>query len=165
MTIMTLNDLDRVFQKANFQKRTLAVNPITGGLFMPGLDPIGHQKKLARRMLAARKWFFLHGPKDAPPLPLSPCEQAELKYRDPLGHLVVDFACSLESNGWDVNGHPSFEDFARGVLASDYAPKFTRLNEALRKRYPPRQLQYITPGVTWRPVPARKQACGMRRSN
>ena len=71
--------------------------------------------------------------------------------RDPLGHLVVDFTRSLEANGWEINNHPSFEEFARGVLASEYAPDFTRKNEALLKRYPPRALAGIGPGQVWRP--------------
>jgi hypothetical protein len=143
--------VDQVFRDAAPQRGRLCRNPVVGGEWLVGADPITGQKKEARRALLAREWFYLHGPMDAPPLPLSGFEQDELRYHDPLGHLVTDFARSLEANGWEINGHPSFEEFARGVLASKYAPDFTRKNEALCKRYPPKPLPGIGPGQVWRP--------------
>jgi hypothetical protein len=125
-------------------------NPVDGANWIVSDEPITVQKKEAYRALLAREWFDIYGPHDAPPLPLSSSEQDALRYHDPFGHLVADFARSLEANGWDINGHPSFEDFARGVLASEYSPDFTRTNAELLKRYPPKPLRGIGPGQVWR---------------
>jgi hypothetical protein len=144
--------VDQLFRDAAPLRGQLCRNPIVGGEWLVGEDPINVQKRRAHRALVAREWFFLHGPGDAPPLPLSGFEQDDLRYHDSLGHLVADFGRSLKANDWEINGHPSFEEFARGVLASEYAPDFTRKNEALLKRYPPRPLAGIGPGQVWRPV-------------
>jgi hypothetical protein len=112
-------------------------------------------KELARRALVAREWFFLHGPPDAPALPLSDEDQSKVRYSDPLGHLVAEFARSLDANGWDINNHPSFEEFARGALASEFSPDFTRKNTELLKRFPPRPLRGLREGQVWYP-PARR---------
>ena len=149
--------VDQLFRGAAPQRGHLCRNPVVGGDWLVGEDPITVQKKKAHRALLAREWFFLHGPKDAPPLPLSDWEQADLRYHDPLGHLVVDFARSLEANGWQFNGHPSFEDFARGVLAARSSPNFTRKNAALLKRYPPKPLAGIGLGQVWRPTSKREK--------
>ncbi len=152
MTTSIINEhVEQLFRDASPRSGQLCRNPVAGGEWLVGEDPIKPQKKRARRALVAREWFYLHGPKDAPPLPLSGFEWYALRYRDPLGHLVVDFARSLEINGWEINNHPSFDDFARGVMASEDSPEFTRKNEALLKRYPPRPLAGIGPGLVWRP--------------
>jgi hypothetical protein len=151
--------VNKLFSDAAPMSGDLCINPVIGGIWLAGEDPIIVQKNRARRALVAREWFYIHGPKDAPPLPLSGSEQAALRYRDPLGHLVVDFARSLEENGWEINNHPSFEDFARGVLASAHSPDFTRKNEALLKRYPPRPLSGIRRGQVWRPATRCRSCC------
>ncbi len=143
--------VDQLFVDAAPQKGDTCRNPVVGWVWVAGADPIAPQKRVARRALVAQEWFYVHGPKDAPPLPLTGFEQEALRYHDPLGHLVAEFARSLEANRWEINGHPSFEDFARGVLASEYAPDFTRENAALCKRFPPRPLPGIGPGQIWRP--------------
>src|SRR5271170_6459475 len=45
-------------------------NPVTGGRFLWGIDPIATQKKEAVAALRAREWFAVNAPHDAPPLPL-----------------------------------------------------------------------------------------------
>jgi hypothetical protein len=142
--------VDRVFRDIALKSGQLCRNSAVGEEWLVEDDPVAVQKR-AHLALLAREWFYLHVPLDAPPLPLSSSEQAALRYHDPLGHLVVDFARSLEANDWDIYNHPSFEDFARGVLASEYAPDFTRKNEALCRRYPPQPLRGIKPGQVWRP--------------
>ncbi len=124
--------------------------PVFDGLYVGG-EPLSWQRKLAQRALLAREWFYLYGPPDAPPLPLSGIEQEALRYHDPFGHLAAEYARSLEANDWDFRNHPGFDDFARGALASEHSPDFTRKNSALCKRYPPRRLRGLGPGQIWRP--------------
>jgi hypothetical protein len=45
-------------------------NPVTGGRFIYGIEPIEPQKEAAYRALLAREWFALNGPADAPQLPI-----------------------------------------------------------------------------------------------
>jgi hypothetical protein len=155
--------IDQLFRDAKPEHGQLCENPVHGGLWLVGEDPIAPQKDAARRALVAREWFYVHGPKDAPPLPLSGIEQGQLRYRDPLGHLVTDFARSLEANDWKINNHPSFEDFARAVLASELAPDFTRKNPTLLKRYPPRPLPGMD-GQVWCPSKQDAQMAAARPS-
>jgi hypothetical protein len=124
-------------------------NPVVGGDWLVGADSIAVQKKRARRALLAREWFYLYGPPDAPPLPLSGIEQDDLRYHDALGHLVAEVARSLEANDWDFLRHPSFDDFARGALASEHSPEFTREHAALCERFAPRLLRGLGPGQIW----------------
>jgi hypothetical protein len=99
--------------------------------------------------LLAREWFVVYGPRDAQPLPLSGGEIEDLKYTDPFSHIVSCFGYSLRAHDWDFNTHPSFEDFARGVMASKDAPDFVKKDKALRKRYKPRPLRGLSPGLCW----------------
>jgi hypothetical protein len=126
-------------------------NPVTGGLYVGVLDPVEEQKEFAARALLAREWFCRCGPPDAPLLPLADYEHDRYKYSTPLKHLVSDFEKSLWANKYDVHNHPSFEDFARGVMASEYGNPFVKKSRKLRKRYPPRDLPGIELGPIWRP--------------
>ena len=141
--------VDRLFADAAPQRGLLCLNPVIGGRWLVGADPITVQKKKAYRALLAREWFAVYGPPDAPPLPLSGSEQEDLRYHDPFGHLIAEYARSLEANDWDFQQHPSFDDFACGVLASKHSPDFTRNNAALCERFPPCPLPGIGPGQLW----------------
>jgi hypothetical protein len=150
--------VEELFNKdAPFRRGELRRNPVHGGSFVHGKDPIAPQKRDAQRALLAREWWELFGPHDAPPLPVSCYEIQDKRYGfgkfDRVGfhHLIAQFASSLRSQDWDFNIHPSFEDFASSVLASDYAPDFLRNDEELCKRYPPRNLCTIGPGLCWEP--------------
>lgn len=140
--------VDCLFANATVPPGQLGDLPVFGGWYVGG-EKRSRQRALARRALLAREWFDVYGPPDAPPLPLSGTEQEGLRYQDPLGHLVAEFARSLEGNDWDFQRHPSFDDFARGALASEYSPAFTRENAALLERYPPRPLSGLGPGQIW----------------
>jgi hypothetical protein len=141
--------VDFLFRAAPDRSGKRRQNPVTGGYWLPGDDPIEPQKRAARRALLARDWFANYAPYDAPPLPLTDLELGELKYTSPLGHIVSCFAFSLRAHDWDYNIHPSFEDFARGVLASDHAPDFVRADKALCKQYPPHPLRGLGSGLCW----------------
>jgi hypothetical protein len=110
--------------------------------------------RVSVEIIVTREWFARHGPHDAQPLPLSGSEIEDWKYapkseQPSLSHIVSCFAYSLRARDWDFNSHPSFEDFTRGALASDHAPDFVREDEELRKRYPPRHLRGLGPGLCW----------------
>jgi hypothetical protein len=106
-------------------------------MIISAVDLNTQQKRLGRQALFARVWFELHGPIDARPLPLGYDEREALK-RGGLPHIVAWYACSLACRDYAVEEHPSFDDYACGVMASDYAPYFITKDEHLRKRFPPR---------------------------
>jgi hypothetical protein len=141
----------RLFKKHPPVYGQLCRNPVTGGLYVGIFDPTEEQTDLAGRMLLAREWFYLWGPPDAPPLPLADYEHDRYKYKTPLKHLVSDFAKSLRANNYDFRNHPNFEEFARGVMASEYGNPFVKKSRKLRKKYPPRSLPGIELGPIWQP--------------
>jgi hypothetical protein len=116
-----------------------------------------------RRALAARKWFELSSPPDAPPLPLGYNEREHLKVGG-LKHLVAWYACSLACRDYAVNKHPSFYDYACGVMASEHAPYFIKEDEELQRRFPPWPLKGLGPGLVWEPpaIHARTMASWQR---
>lgn len=152
MSILT-SHVDQLFANAARQPWQSGKNAILGWYWLDDDAPMSKQKEHTHRALLACEWFVVYGPPDAPSLPLSVAEQDALRYHDPLGHLVAEFARSLEANDWDFRNHPGFDDFARGALASEYSPDFTRKNSALCKRYPPRRLRGLGPGQIWQNPP------------
>lgn len=107
----------------------------------------------SRQALAARDWFKHNGPADMPPLPLGYDEREALK-RGGVSHIVAWYACSLACRDYDVSVHPSFEDFARGVMASEhisYPGALIQKDAELLKRFPPRPLKGLGPGLVWEP--------------
>jgi hypothetical protein len=134
--------------------------PVIGGSFVKGEDPVRREKRRAYLALVAREWFAKHAPPDAPPLPLSHREREDLKCGG-LGHIVAWYARSLASRAYDFSRHPSFDDYACGVMASQYAPWFIAGNEQLRKRFPPRPLEGLGGSMYWEP-PKRARARSKR---
>jgi hypothetical protein len=72
------------------------------------------------------------------------------------------FARSLEACNYDFGIHPLLAPYARGVLASPYAPDFITQDKTLQQRFPARQLKGLGPGHYWEPsfAPIR---CASRR--
>jgi hypothetical protein len=139
---------------------------------VPGLDSVRHQKTLARRALEARARFAVDGPPDAQPLPTGYHEREDRKmshrYPDRIHYIVALFARSLEASNYDYDKHPKWDEFARGVMASPYAPPdYVIPRDELTRRYPPRDLPGLGPGCYWDPayVPrsANKQSHNGRR--
>ena len=124
--------------------------PVIGGHYVSGFDPIERMKETAVRALLARERFALHGPPDAPLLPISHNEREDLKVGG-LKHLMAWFARSLEGLDWKFCEHPSFDDYARGVMASDHAPDFIKKDKELQRRFPPRPLSGLGSGLYWEP--------------
>jgi hypothetical protein len=168
-------EVGRLFAESSPAYGELSTNPITGGGYLGGIDPVEPQKEQARRALLAREWFAINGPDDAQPLPLSSKEIEDRRYaqhglrtgdhaNNLLSHIVAGFASTLQSLDWDFNSCPTFEDFARGVMAmehdnefgmSGFFHHFFQLDEILwlKKRYPPRHLDGLSPNYAfhWQP--------------
>jgi hypothetical protein len=148
--------VDRLFEDAPPRRGQLCENPVVGGYYVGGEDPIAPQKRMVHRALLAREWFAVYGPRDAQPLPISSTEIETRKYAWDSKHpahsyIVSRFANSLLANNWDFNSHPSPEDFACGVMASEHTPDFVKSDEALRKRYPPHRLRHLNSANCWDP--------------
>ena len=135
-------------------------NPVTGAGFVWGADKIEPQKREACRALRAREWFAKNGPPDVQPLPLHHQVIEDLRYqKGPLLHLLASYARSVRGRDWDIEGHPLFDVYARGVLASPYAPAFLMQDEGLRKRFPPGPITgEIGRDLCWHPAKARSAA-------
>jgi hypothetical protein len=93
-----------------------------------------------------------YGPADAPPFPF----QHEIdSYRGARGlrGVVGFYARSLASQDYDVRKHPSFDDFARGLmaLAVEYGLWNLEKDDTLIKRFPPLPLRGMTPSAYWEP--------------
>jgi hypothetical protein len=131
--------VDRKFRELSAKRGELCRNPVVGdGDFVTGVDPLKPQKEMAYRALLAQEWFALYGPRDAPPLPIY--NTSDAKRGQGLLHLLAYFTQSLSGQDYAVHIHPSFEDYAAGVLASPGVPWFFERNEELKKRFPPRPL-------------------------
>jgi hypothetical protein len=107
------------------------------------------QKEDAYRALVARQRFADEGPADAPLLPTTRGECESLK-KGGLSHLVAWFAESLRRTEYDMDTHPSFDDYACGVMASPHAPDFIKQDQELRRRFPPKPLDHLRSGLVWR---------------
>src|SRR5262245_10610029 len=142
--------VERLFREAPDRFQKMRRNPVTGSCWVSGLDPIEPQKRAASRALRARAWFASENP-GMPQLPLSYAERENLKC-GALPHIVAWLARSLEALDYDCGAHPSFEEYARGVLASPLMPYFIMQDQELLKRYPPRPLPGLGSGLCWRPT-------------
>jgi hypothetical protein len=114
-----------------------------------------------RPALAARRWFAENGPPDLQPLPLGYRERERLKHGG-ADHILAWYARSLDGANYDVVMHPSFHDYACGVMASDHCPYFIKQNEELQRRFAPRPLEWLTNGMDWEPPTRTRKSC--RRS-
>jgi hypothetical protein len=145
------SQVDRLFAEAPDRAADIRTNPVTGGRWVPGLDPIRPQKAAARRALEAAEWFARENP-GIGPLPLSYEQREECKRQGGVINYVKSlYARSLEAQGYNMLRHPSFERYACGVLASPYAPDFMKNDPELLKRYRPRVLHGLGPGLYFDP--------------
>lgn len=149
MTTKVSLSVEGLFETAYDQHAEVRANPITGGTFISGLDPIRPQMARARAALDARKWFAAHKPDDAPELPLRQVDRESLKVEG-LPYIVSLFARSLADRDYRTEEHPKFDEYARGVMASDMTPEFIRKDAQLARRYPPVPLSGMGSGLKWR---------------
>src|SRR3954451_24854590 len=126
--------VDRLFAKMNAKRGEYCVNPVTGGKFIWGDDPIAPQKKAAVAALRAQEWFAINGPADAPPLPISGAEIDDYRRARGFVGVVGFYARSVARLRWNVREHPSFEDFVCGLMATDTGMWGIEKDESLKKR-------------------------------
>jgi hypothetical protein len=108
---------------------------------------------LEEKAMLAREHFARNGPSDAPPLPIGYDEREAIKGKGRMSTLVALYARSLETRDYDMEEHPSFEDYVRGVMASNkHGWSDIREDEQLTRRFPPRPLKGMGPGLMWAPV-------------
>jgi hypothetical protein len=144
--------VDQLFNEIGAKHGEWCRNPVIGGGFVWGVDPIGEQKEAAVTALRAREWFAVNGPPDAPPLPLSHNDVEDYRRARGLTGLVGFYARSLARLGHDVRRHPSFDDFGRGLMAIDTGAWGIEKDENLKRRFPPRPLPGMTSGAYWAPA-------------
>ena len=143
--------VDRLFREAPDRLSPTRQNPVTGSSWVSGLDRPGPQKRAARRALVAREVFAWKNP-GMPPLPLSYAEREKLKGKSGVDYIVSVYARSLKAQKYRSIAHPCFPIYARGVMASPFSPDFIIQDQALLKRYPPRPLGGLGPGLYWSPA-------------
>lgn len=134
-----------------YSKSTFCENPVTGEHFVPGLDPIKPHKKRAIRALIAQARFQREKSPDMPDLPLNAREDDPgfFKWLSTRHYLVEAYNYSLRSRDYRPEGHPDFETFARGVMASPWTPKQIRDDAELLRRYPPKPLKGLGRGLVF----------------
>jgi hypothetical protein len=110
------------------------------------LDPINRQTRDAKRALRARDQFARLNP-GLPPLPLNYAEREQSKRPGgTLAHALALFARSLESWDYDLDHHPSFDAYMRGLLCS---PHLRSVFAGIADAYPPQPLVGLTPGQSY----------------
>lgn len=162
--------VDQQFSKIKAKRGECCNNPVTGAGFVWGIDPLSVQKKEAIAALRAREWFAINGPPDAPPLPLSHSDVDDYREARGLAGVVGFYARSLSRQGYDrrrydVRNHPSFNDFARGLMAMavDRGLRGLEQDAQLKRRFPPRPLVGMTPGAYWAPPKEYAETMAERR--
>jgi hypothetical protein len=149
--------VDRLFDEQSGRPGELCRCPIIDCGYVRGVDRVGKLKEKAVRAVIARECFTRNGPPDAPPLPLNYGDREELKHGG-LDHMVALYARSLALQDYDWRKHPSFYEYACGVMASQETPIFITEDEELRKRFPPRPLPGLGSGLIWEPEPQLRAA-------
>jgi hypothetical protein len=111
------------------------------------------------RAKAARKWFAVHGPADLQPLPLGYSERERLKDRS-VRHILAWYARSLAELKYNFLSHPSFYDYACGVMALEMSFEIPLIRQTaeLLKRFPPRPLPGLNESFYWSPPNTHTQA-------
>jgi hypothetical protein len=146
-------EVDQLFREmeANASHGDRCENPVTGGSFIWGDDPLEPQKEAANAALLAREWFHLNTPVGTPPLPLSGEEIERYRRSGGLRAMVGSFARSLARVDHNIDLHPSFYDFARGLMTMNSGSWGIENNPYLKRRFPPRPLAGMTPCGHWAP--------------
>jgi hypothetical protein len=104
----------------------------------------------AIRAVLARRLHAVDGPQDpdCQPLPLGWSERQDAMTSG-AGRILVWFSRSLASLDYDIVHHPSFYDYACGMLA--FEREDSPLLEELKHRFPPRLLPGLDRTSYWSP--------------
>src|SRR5262249_6678992 len=110
------SEVDRAFNNISGKPGDIRMNPITGEQFIYGYYALEREKETAYRRLLVREYFALSGPSDAPLVPMDEWDRDRAKHLSGLlGFITTQFTWSMESQD-DLRVHPSFADFASGML-------------------------------------------------
>jgi hypothetical protein len=143
--------VDSLFNQLNMQRDDKCRNPVTGIEFVWGVETIPEQKLQACRALVAREWHAHNSPK-APILPIDVLEIDAMMSGGGEEHLFGYFAQSIALGGYSVSRHPPWDTYARGVLASPYAPDVLRNDHELMRSHRPRPMTGLSPfELQWEP--------------
>ena len=140
--------VDRLFRQLRARRNDSCRNPVTGIEFVWGVDSISEQKLEACRALVARDWHAANSP-GAPQLPVHVWDIQNAKQGGDLSHLLAYFAQSLAREEWRFSGHPLFETYATGALASPECPWFFTENKGLLARFPPKPIYGLEAGLVY----------------
>ena len=169
-------EVQRLFKQQPPIPGQLCINPVTGGWYVGGYDPLKKQFEAARPLLPGPRMVPLRTAQ----LMLSHFrsriwEREALKGTGLLAHILAWYARSLDGRNYDVDEHPSFADYAAGVLweaqlrVGGFAglPNYPAQEfEELKKRFPPKMLKGMGPGLYWEPSKGRREAmASVRRSS
>ena len=138
----------RLLEEGSWRTGDDRTNSVTGCAFVHGLDPLKTQIKEAAAALRAKARLARERP-DLPPMPLNYWEREANKYgvnHPELPHAMALFARSLESNDYDLDKHPSFDDYMRGLFCYEHMKK---VFPALWDRFPPKPLTGLRPGYSY----------------
>jgi hypothetical protein len=143
-------EVDRLFERqGRFRRGDQRVNPVTGSRFLHGEDPIGLQKRDAKAALLAAH-FRRSRPAGAPELPLTYEDREDLKAKGGLLYIIALYARSLAMRDYELDGHPEFGAYARGVVASPFTPEWIRDDPVLCAQFPPVPLAKLRGGLIWK---------------
>src|SRR5215472_7050968 len=162
-------EVERMFGKISAKRGDLCTNPVTGGEFVYGFDSIKRQKDAAYKRLLVREYFALNAPPDAPRMPTDERDRGRAKYAGGLlGFITAQFIWSLE-NQHDLTVHPSFADFASGLLwqhenigGCTGLPFTPQQLPEMKRRHPPRKLDGLE-YFCWRPLKRQNRSKEKRR--
>jgi hypothetical protein len=134
-------------------------NPVTGSLFVFGVDPIDVQKEQALRAQRARCLFQTTNPGDLPRPPVDAREWSSIAYDSPADWLVAQYARSCSLNDYDPD-HPDLATYAGGLRASGLVTTSPRVADFIRagverllERFPPKPLHGLDEWLVWRKQP------------
>jgi hypothetical protein len=149
-------EVHQLFGQIKGCRGSLQFNPITADQFVLGDDPIEPQELKANMALEARDWFEAQRPPDAPELPLGLRHCIDVRddaiiSENWIACLVSRFGESVAHREYRTEGHPLFEEFARGLMASDMWPDEMHKDPDLLRRYPPKPLPGLEHGVWSQP--------------
>ena len=146
-------EVNRQFKHLYLRHGCICVNPITGGNFVGGArgeDSLAAQKRAACRAIVARAWHSDNSP-NAPPLPVDMRDIYDMVRATGFRRLFGSFAQSIAVNDYRVSGHPPWEIFAAGMLASPHAADFLKNDKTLTSRFPPRPIYGLATSPIWNP--------------
>jgi hypothetical protein len=142
----------------------LQFNPVAGWAdFTGGYDSLELCIGPAIRAVLARRWHAVNGPQDPDlqPLPLGCIEMEDAKLQGCAGRMLAWYSRSLAHSDYDIQQHPSFYEYACGILALELGGSV--LLEQLEHRFPPRLLPGLDKSTgDWDPPPTEQEEGGSR---